>query len=311
MNPITTLLVCGCFVAPALAQDEAKSEQAAKKAEKKDEVKERVGTLLKAIEKAGSLRCKATQVTPTPAIFKQLGRGGGDTKTYTTVVKEEGGLVCWSKEDGDQVLARHRSKWVMLDRDGDWMPCRRPTGPIWGGGFLPEPSFVANRLRHLLKKSKWKLGAKTEGEKQLRVYSTTLELDEATHLARSGALPASGGIGGMGGMIRMAIGGGAPMLPPEPERTIELELFEDPKTNKPMRLVARVFVEGGPMGNVRIAIGGAGGGVQEIEEEEEEEEGEGKKKKPATTLTLEFSAFGEATAKDLNKAGRIQLGLVR
>ena len=268
----------------------------------------RVKRVLTTLQKSASFRCDIETVSTANQIMRQL-RGDKSTTTRSVVVRE-GDLVCWTKNDGDQVLAQKGARWVTLDRDGNWIPARYPTGHAWKSAFLADPTFLADRLTHLLSATKWQAaGSKTIDDKAMLAYKAKLDLDEANHLVRSGALPA-GGMGALGGIVMLAAGGAMGGAPPEQEREFEITIYEDPATHLPAQIIVKTFTDeaGGVFGAAGVVVRG-GPPVRQADDEEEEEDGEAQDKKPSSTMTMTLSKIGLAKASDLTKAARRVLGM--
>lgn len=273
--------------------------------------KSRVTRCLENLTRTKSYRCVVTKKAK--AQVRIAGMNQGTRKDITEVLKD-GDLSCWTREDGDEVLATRSGRWVARDRDGDWIPGRTPIGSTWKSLHLPDPGFLGDRLLHLMKWSKWEFqGPESIDEKPVRLYRALLEEDEANHLVRTNAVPASGGLFSSGGMVifRAIGGGGAGFKPPEPERKIEILLYEDPVKRMPLKLVVNLWAENPGMQG-RIVVGGAGalfGGGDEDEEEEEEHEGKKKtKKKPHLALAFDFHPLGDAMTDALDAEARKHLG---
>ncbi len=283
------------------AQDQATTAQA----QEGVDTRSRAQRVLEGLAKLGSYECTLTTVARNPLQALQGGKRRSKHKLH--VVREADGLICWSKQDGKQVLARRGGFWTIRDRNANWIPCRKPEGSVWKQAFLADPTFLSQRLLHVLPKAEWTMTSGALDEKPVRVYSTKIGRNEADHLVRCGALPdADSGALGIGRVIMIQAGGGAAL--PEPKRQFEISIFEDPKTKLPLKIEVRSFATGGPLARVQIgAPGGIFGQTDEDEDEDEDADDKPKKKKPAMTLTFEFSAVGKAKAADLDKAGRALL----
>jgi len=154
-----------------------------------------------------------------------------------------GSTLLWTRNEGETVLANRGRVWVTRDRDGNWIPGRRPLGE-WKSQFLPDPEFLAKGLLHVTKNVKWEFAGPDEiDEKPVRLYKVVLENDEAKYLMRTRTLPESGAVGG--GMARVVFigGGGQKVNIPEPKAKIEVRVYEDPARRMPLRITADVWVK--------------------------------------------------------------------
>ena len=236
------------------------------------------------------------------------GRGGRKSKPTIVEGTCEGSILSWSKDDGEEVIANQGRNWVSLDRDGDWVPSRKPVGS-WTNSYLADPVFLAARLLHLLKESKWEArGTATIDEKALRLYRVELEPETAVHLVRSGAIPAGGGgLQALGGVVIFRAMGGGKIGMPEAETTVEVLLYEDPATHTPVKMTLNIFTKQGGFagGGMRVVVRGMGGGFDDDDDDDDDDDEEKeKKKKPSSVLNITFADYGKAKAKDLNAEAR-------
>ena len=276
------------------AQSSAATEPAAAAARAGVDVRSRVRRVCDALIQVDSYHCELTTLSRNP--MRALKGGKKRIESELHVVREAGGLTCWSKQGGDQILARQGSAWIVLDGH-DWLPCRKPEGAAWKRAFLADPTFLIKRLLHLLPKTEWVLGSAALDEKPVRFYASTIEGAEADRLVRCGALPDPGMANGLGMILSVAFGRGKGR---KPDRTFEIRLFEAPKTKLPLKIEVRSFAKGGAVGSVKFT--GPGGAV--LGPDDEDEDDKSKKKKPVMTLVFEFSAIGKAKAFGVGKAGR-------
>jgi hypothetical protein len=269
----------------------------------------RVVRCLKTLEKAPNYAFEGSMLSGTGArnVFVMQGqRKPPKAKTVLIQGVRTGPLLCWSRQEGKEVLARNGGRWAQVDRDGAWIAVRGPQGS-WKNQQFTDPRFLAGRLREINAKIEWTiLSGVTLDERPVRCYESTISQKNARLLFRSGALPAGGAMGGLGQIIMFG-GGGRNIRMPETLRKVHIKIYEDPRTHMPLKIECEVFAKQNQNGAVRIAIGGAGAGPAD-DDEEDEEEGE-KKPKPTFTYTLNFSKFGKAQATDLGGKAQKILGI--
>lgn len=273
-------------------------------------VTSRVERCLKSLEKAPTYAFEGAMLAgnnPFANIIRMGGQGQGKPpKPKPTLIQgvRKGSLLCWTRQDGKQVLASLGSRWVQKDRDGHWIPTRGPQGS-WKNAEITDPRFLASRLRELKGQTEWTmLSGVTLDERPVRCYEGTISGKSSTLLFRSGALPAGGSAGGLGQIIMIQRAVGRNLRMPETLRKVHFKIFEDPRTHLPLKIVCEVFAKQDPNGQVRVAIGGMGGQQQD----DEDEDGE-KKPKPTYTYTLTFSQVGKAQATPLTGKARQILGM--
>ncbi|MEZ5990609.1 MAG: hypothetical protein R3F30_16145 [Planctomycetota bacterium] len=232
------------------------------------------------------------------------GMGGNQAKPKPQVVEmyKEGGLKTWLSNDGDQVLATYQGRFVVRDRDGDWIPCLAPIGS-WKNTHTTDLEFIAARLADLGKACDWEvIPGQTLEDRPVRCYEGEISEEDSRLLFRSGALPESGMGGALGQVIMIAGGGGAALKTPETLRRVVVRVFEDPRTKLPLKTVFEVYVKNDPNNPFQVAFPG---GQQQDEDEEEDEKGEKKKAKPAMTLTLSLDEAHDGKAKLPAKARKV------
>ncbi len=301
--PLTLLTFGTILTGPDLAaQDDG--DQAAVLADS------RVLRCLKTLEKSNNYAFEGAMLAgASPLGIMVMGAAGQGKapKRKPTLIQgvRNGSLLCWTRQDGKEVLANLGSRWVQKDREGHWIPARGPQGS-WKNLEFNDPRFLAERLRELVPKTEWQLlSGVTLDEQPVRCYEGNLTGKNATLLFRSGALPAGGSTGGLGQIIMIQRMVGRQMRMPETLRDVHLKIFEDPRTHLPLKIEVEVFAKQDPNAQVRIAFGGPGAAQ---DDEEEDEDGE-KKPKPTYTYTLSFSKVGKATTPELNAKARGLLGV--
>jgi len=314
LAPIT-LAAVGLFTATAIAQDEPKTPN-----DTSSRVKRCLDNLLQA--KSYAFRCSTEssgQAVGPVAMIRQLGQQqGGKQPADVTEGVRSGQTVVWTRDNGETVLANRGRTWITKDRDGNWIPGRRPLGN-WKNQYLPDPEFLASGLQHLMKRVEWESAGPSElNEKPVRVYKLTLENEDAQYLMRTQTLPKSASLA-LGGAVAQFVvvaagGGGAQKINfPEPKTKIEVRIYEDPAKRMPMKITADLWIEdqgGGLAGGLWVQGGvvqGGKKGAQKVEEEEEEE-ADGKRKKPTLTVTFDLEKVGTATADVLDDAANAVLG---
>ncbi len=152
-----------------------------------------------------------------------------------TVFVFRDGILCWTRAEGQGVLATKAGRWVRKDRDGAWIPCTGPCGPWFDGVLPPRPRFLARELAALASEAEWSFeGGDTLDDRPVRVYRGRLKKSAAKRILRTGALPAKGA--GLPFRFIVALGANGRLVPPEPDIDLDVVVYVDPAHRVPVRI---------------------------------------------------------------------------
>jgi len=273
----------------------------------------RVARCLKNLLEAQSyaFRCTSKGGNPTGgfAVLRQLGQQQQNAELPADVTEgvHNGTTLVWTRDDGETVLANRGRTWITKDRDGNWIPGRRPLGE-WKGRYLPDPEFLASGLMHLMKDVKWEfVGPDQIGEKPVRLYKVKLDGAQANYLLRTRSLPQSGTFGGAVKQFVVIAAGAAARKAniPDPDAKIEIRIYEDPAKRMPLNITADLWIDShGGIGGLFVQ----GGGGLQIGQQKAKNDEDDKKKKPTLTVSLDLSKVGKATTDVLDDDAKGMLG---